>query len=200
MRPRDAAARKETNIAVSLFRRIVRILFILVGCILLVVVLLIGSLFWYATPPSDASLERRFYQHRADFEQLVRMMEEDAHMQRVAEGFTRNDDWDTELLKQRQISEQRWNQYREIFRRAGVPMGTERDDADDIEIAVWAFGLAIAERSLSYIHCDKRTAHSFANSYQPCFERMESGRFEDNDHLIRYQRIEGDWYIFEFAN
>src|SRR5882757_7292267 len=79
--------------------------------------------FWYMTPPSDASLERGFYKHRADFEQIVMMMEQDSHMQRIAEDFTRNDDWDEHPDRATEISEQRWNQHREIFHRAGVPMG-----------------------------------------------------------------------------
>lgn len=150
------------------------------------------------TPPSDASLERRFYKHRADLEQIVKMMEQDVHMQRIADDFTRNDDWDKQPMRQRGISEQRWNQYREIFHRAGVPMGTERQ-SNDIEILVWAAGLAIAGRSLSYLHCGKSSA-STVSIYPPCRERKESGRIEENDVLMRYKRIQGDWYIYEFSN
>jgi hypothetical protein len=177
-------------------RRVLRILLRAVGGIVLVAVLLIGFLFWYMTPPSDASLERRFYEHRADLEQIVTMMEHDVHMERIAEDFTRNDDWDVHLDRERQISEQRWDQYRAIFHRAGVPMGTERQ-ADDIEILAWAAGLSIAGTSLSYVHCGKSSAGNF---YRPCLERKESGSIEENDVLIRYKRIQGDWYIYEFSN
>jgi hypothetical protein len=180
----------------ALFRRVVRILLRVVGSVVLVALLLIVFLFWYVTPPSDASLERRFYEHRADLEQIVVMMEQDVHMQRIAEDFTRNDDWDVHLDRERQISEQRWNQYREIFHRAGVPMGTVRQ-SDDIEIIAWAAGLAIAGTSLSYLHCGNSSAGNF---YPPCRERKESGRIEENDILIRYKRIQGDWYIYEFSN
>ena len=200
-RPRTHCdARRARTIHLRLLRRIALILLTVVGCVLLFAAVLIGALRWYMTPPSDASLERRFYKQRADFERLVRMMEEDVHMQRVADDFTRNDDWDAAPLKQRQISEQRWNQYRECFRRAGVPMGTASDEANDIEILVWAAGLAIAGRSLSYVHCENKTAHNFSNSYEPCFEHKESGSFDGGGHVIRYKRIEGDWYIFDYSN
>jgi hypothetical protein len=150
------------------------------------------------TPPSDASLERRFQEHSADLEQIVKMMEQDVHMERIAEGFTRNDDWDKHPMRQRGISDERWNQYREIFRRAGVPKGTERQ-SDDIEIIAWTAGLAIAGTSLSYLHCGKSSAAN-QNFYPPCLERKESGRIEENGDLIRYKRIQGDWYIYEFSN
>jgi hypothetical protein len=182
----------------SLFRRVVRILLRAAAGVVLVILLLIVFLFWYMTPPSDASLERRFYEHRADLEQIVKMMEQDEHMQRIADDFTRNDDWDQHPGRAREISEQRWNQYREIFHRAGVPMGTERQ-SDDIEIMAWAAGLAIAGTSLSYLHCGKSSA-GIPSNYPPCDERKESGRIEENDVLIRYKRIEGDWYIYEFSN
>ena len=49
-----------------------------VGGVLLFVLLLAGVGIWYRTPPSDASLRRRFYEHRADLEQIVKMMEREA--------------------------------------------------------------------------------------------------------------------------
>ena len=179
-----------------MFRSVVRILLRVIAGGVLILLLLIVLFRWYMTPPSDAALERRFYEHRADLEQIVGMMEQDEHMQRIAETFTRNDDWDVNIDRGRDISEQRWNQYREIFDRAGVPMGTQRQ-SNDIEIIAWATGLVIGETSLSYLHCGKSPAGNF---YPPCRERKESGSVEANDVLIRYKRIEGDWYIYEFSN
>jgi hypothetical protein len=182
-----------------LFHRVVRILVAVVGCIVLLFLLLVGLLVWYMHPPSDLSLERRFYEHRADLEQIVNMMEQDVHMQRIASDFTRNSDWDSETLKPRQISDQRWDQYREMFRRVDVPMGIQRGVyPDDIEIMVWAAGLSIAGDSLSYLHCGKPA--KILDRYLPCIERKDSGKFENGDVFIRYKRIEGDWYLFEFSN
>src|SRR6267154_362261 len=63
----------------------------------------------------------------------------------------------------------------------------------------WAAGLAIAGTSLSYLHCGKSSAGN-VNFYPPCRERKGSGRIEENGVLIRYKRIQGDWYIYEFSN
>jgi hypothetical protein len=182
----------------SLVRRVVRILLRAIACVILLVVLLVALLFWYVTPPSDAALERRFYAHKAELEQIVRMMEQDTQMGGIAEDFTVNDDEEEHPMRERGISDQRWNEYREIFRRAGVPMGTVRQDGD-IEILAWAAGLAIAGTSLSYLHCGKSSA-AIASIYPACRERRESGKIQENDVLIRYKRIEGDWYIYEFSN
>lgn len=61
----------------KLFRN-TAILLRVVGGVLLFVLLLAGVGIWYRTPPSDASLRRRFYEHRADLEQIVKMMEREA--------------------------------------------------------------------------------------------------------------------------
>lgn len=179
-----------------MFRRIVRILLATVGCVLLVALLLIGFLFWYSTAPSDISLERRFYEHRADLEQIVKMTEQDLPMDRIAEDFTRNGDWDSQRPRpDRGISELRWNQYREIFSRADVPMGTwGAKNSNDILIGVWAFGSVVAGRTVGYVHCGKPSP-GVVNVYPPCLEQKESGKIDKNDVLIRYKRIEPDWYI-----
>jgi hypothetical protein len=194
--------------SVRLLRRIVRILLAVVGCVLLLVVVLIGAFYWHMTPPSDASLERRFYKHRADLEQIVKMMDEDVRMTRIAYDFTTTDD--DKLNDSRVFSEQRWNQYREVFRRAEVAYGTARDPkSGDVEITAWVrelapFGvISTMVHTLSYVHCGAPTA-SRVSDYAPCLERKESGKKEEDptNHigLIRYKRIEGDWYLYEFKN
>ncbi|SRR6266446_5321131 len=59
-----------------------------------------------------------FYRHRTDLEQIVKMMDEDVRMTRIAYDFTTTDK--EELNDLRVFPEQRWNQYREVFRRAKV--------------------------------------------------------------------------------
>ena len=190
----------------KLFRN-TAILLRVVGGVLLFVLLLVGVSIWYRTPPSDASLQRRFYEHRADLEQIVKMMEQDVHMAIVAQRFTgRNDDYlEWPHKGPRGISDQRWNQYRELCQRAGVPDGTKRDALGDIEIVAFPdveFSIAAASlsyaggTSLSYIHCGNELSTDPHKSYLPCVERKESGEFCDQVWQ-RYKRIEGDWYILE---
>ncbi|MGA9721646.1 MAG: hypothetical protein WBQ86_04265, partial [Candidatus Binatus sp.] len=189
-----------------LLRRIARILLAVVGCVLflahvliLLALVLVGTFYW--PPPSDASLERRFYEHRADLEQIVKMMDEDVRMTRIAYDFTTTDD--NELNESRVFPEQRWNQYREVFHRAEVAYGTARDPkSGDVEIATWdrelSFGILFTMvHTLSYVHCGTPTSHRVSD-YPPCLERKESGESAEDpqNHIgfIRYKRIEGDWY------
>jgi len=182
----------------ELFRRLAWILLKVVGGILLLVLLLTGACIWYMKPPSDTSLQRRFYERRADLEQIVKMMEQDVHMFRIAQDFTWSDD--PVSIRKIKISEDRWNQYREIFRHAGVPKGTSKDSAGDIEIIAWTAGLAIAGTTLSYVHCGKKTSTDLEKALLPCIERKESGELREKDVFIRYKRIEGDWYIYQFSD
>jgi len=115
-----------------------------------------------------------------------------------------------ELNDSRVFPQQRWDQYREVFRRAEVTYGTARDPkSGDVEIIAWdreiaPFGILFTMvHTLSYVHCGTPTA-SRASDYTPCLERKESGESAGDSQnqigLIRYKRIEGDWYIYEFKN
>jgi hypothetical protein len=177
-----------------------------VGGVLLFVLLLVGVGIWYRTPPSDASLQRRFYEHRADLEQIVKMMEQEAHVETIAKNvITRDDDvmeWPRPRTKG--IPQQRWNQYRDLFQRASVAFA-QRDTWGDVEIVArpaTEFSTDAASLSyvggtaLSYVHCGNERPTDPKKAYLPCVERKESGEFRDTVWL-RYKRIEGDWYILE---
>ena len=181
------------------------ILLRVVGGVLLFVLLLVGVGIWYRSPPSDASLQRRFYEHRADLEQIVKMMEQETHVETITkDSIIRDDDYLVSPRQPRGISEQRWNQYRELFQRAGVAF-TQGDPRGGIGIVARpSFQFSIKALSLSYaggtdvryVHCGNEPATDPTKAYLPCVERKESG--ELRDHVwVRYKRIEGDWYILE---
>lgn len=182
------------------------ILLTVVGGVLLFVLMLVGAGIWYRRPPSDASLQRRFYEHRADLEQIVKMMEQETHVETIAKNLiTRDDDvmeWPRPRTKG--IPQQRWNQYRELFQRAGVDF-IQGDSRSGIGIVVRpSIQFSIKALSLSYgggtdvryIHCGSERPTDPTKAYLPCIERKESGESRD-DMSLRYKRIEGDWYILE---
>jgi len=176
------------------------------GGVLLLVSLLVVVGIWYSTPPSDAALQRRFYENRADLEQIAKMMEQEVHVETVSkELITRDDDvmeWPRPRTKG--IPQPRWNQYRELFQRAGVAF-TQGDSRSGIGIVVRPSILfSIKALSLSYaggtdvryVHCGSERPTDPKKAYLPCVERKESGASHDQLWL-RYKRIEGDWYILE---
>jgi hypothetical protein len=176
-----------------------------VGAVLLLVLLLVGAVIWYSTPPSDASLQRRFHEHRADLEQIVKMMEQEVHVETISKKvITRDDDYLVSPRQPRGISDQRWNQYRELFQRGGVTY-TETDAWGDIEIVVRpsiqfsieALSLSYAGGTdVSYVHCGNQLPTDPQKAFLPCIERKESGELRGGVWL-RYQRIDRDWYILE---
>jgi hypothetical protein len=186
----------------------IAILLRVAGGVVLFVLLLVVVGIWYSTPPSDASLQRRFYQHRADLEQIVKMMEQEAHVETIAKNvITRDDDvmeWPRPRTKG--IPQQRWNQYRELFQRAGVAF-TQGDSRagigivarPSIQLSIEALSLSYAGGTdVRYVHCGSERPTDPEKAYLPCVERKESGELGDHDHVwLRYKRIEGDWYILE---
>jgi hypothetical protein len=166
-------------------------------------ILLTGfCLLWLSSiPPSNEYLERRFFRHRSDLEHIVAMMDQDLGMVRIAPSFTRrNDNWNENRREPEWgISRQRWDEYRTLFRRAGLPNGAQREDFGEIELFVWDVVLSIAGRSVGYLHCgspDKTPAHAFETS--PCSGHRDKGEIRNKSMIYRYKRITGDWYIFDW--
>jgi hypothetical protein len=181
------------------------ILLRVVGGVLLFVLLHVGVGVWYRSPPSDASLQRRFYEHRADFEQIVKMMEQETHVETITkDSIIRDDDYLVSPRQPRGISDQRWNQYRDLFQRAGVAFiqGDSRGGIGivarpSIRFSIEALSLSYGGGTdVRYVHCGSERPTDPKKAYLPCIERKESGELRD-DVSLRYKRIEGDWYILE---
>ncbi len=144
---------------------------------------------------SDEALRARFLAHRVDFERLVVMTNEDSHLTRIAPDFTWLDDDGSWPRKNVGISEQRWNDYKQIFREVGasdgiikyskptlilfpitsigsVPSGVEK-------------GLAYSEAPLSPVlkSLDERPSEEFWTG-------------PDRNHVLAYKPIEDHWYIY----
>src|SRR5690348_11180832 len=71
--------------------------------------------------PSDARLEKRFLGHRASFEALRRMSDDDSQYLRIASDFAQSRDGATVDLPP-----QRWKEYRRLFRDASLEDGIGR--------------------------------------------------------------------------
>ena len=79
--------------------------------------------------PSDAALERVFFEKRGTFERLAKMAEEDRKVVRIAHDFTWLEDtvaWPRPNSKIG-FSVERWDEYRTIFRELGLSAGTARN-------------------------------------------------------------------------
>ena len=168
---------------------------------------ILGLLVWGCGPhpPSDAELQERFDSHRAEYERLVQMMDEDWQMARVAPDFT----WKQDNLawprpeSQWGISRQRWDEYRKIFDQAGVKDGVTRSErSSDIILDVWSWGIVPAGTSVGYLHCGA-PRNGYSHTEPACIENRESGKGfygTSTSYGYRYKKIAPDWYILEESN
>jgi hypothetical protein len=145
--------------------------------------------------PSDQALRDRFLANRVDFERLVAMSNEDSHLTRIAPDFTWLDDDVSWPRRNVGISEQRWNDYRELFRGVGAPEGIiRRTNPTQIIFPIMteglvptslAKGLVYSEAPLSPVldSLDKRPPRELWNG-------------PDRSHVLVYKPIENHWYIY----
>ena len=145
--------------------------------------------------PSDDALRATFVSHRADFERLVVMAKEDSHLPRIAPDFTWLDDDVAWPRKNVGISEQRWSDYKQLFRKIGAPEGIlNYTNPTVIMFPIVSTGsvpsgaekgLAYSQGSLSPIlkSLDARPPKKFWNG-------------PDRDHMLAYKPIENHWYIY----
>ena len=153
-------------------------------------------------PPTDQQLETYFVDHRADFDRLKEMAEEDRHMARVAQDFTwRQDtfawprpetDWG--------ITKERWDNYRAYFHKAKVLEGiNQQEKSCDIEFIAWSWGLVTGGASISYVYCGE-PKDGYTHTLFPCIHQMKSAEKADNREHLRYKQLDGNWYLFELRD
>lgn len=145
--------------------------------------------------PTDEALRARFLAHRFDFERLVAMTNEDSHLTRIAPDFTWLDDNVAWPRKNIGISAQRWNDYRQLFRRVGASEGIMKyTNPSLILFPITSLGsvpggvekgLAYSQASLSPVlkSLDERPPEEYWNG-------------PDRTHVLVYKPIESHWYIY----
>ena len=178
-----------------------------IGLTCIAVLAVISSLWWGCGPhrPSDESLEKQFTKQRPNFERLVKMMDEDWQMSRIAPDFTWRQDTVAWPRPESEwgISRDRWDDYRKVFRRVGAKDGTtRREKSSDIIVDVWSWGIVPAGVGVGYLHCGQ-PRNGYAHTEEPCSENQESGRDmhgHSTSYGYRYRKIAPDWYIYEESN
>ena len=133
------------------------------------------SLVWWGlgpNKPSDSTLKSRFQKQRGDLERVVVMSAEDSQMSRIASDFLWRQDnlsWPRPQAEWG-ITEQRWDEYRRIFKQADFRDGVTRW-GNDVKVGVWSWGTVPAGISVNYLHCGAPSKESVA----ACIERKDTG-------------------------
>jgi len=145
--------------------------------------------------PTDEALRARFLAHRVDFERLVAMSNEDNRLSRIAPDFTwLNDDagWPRKDVG---ISDERWNDYRQKFRRVGASEGIIKyANPTLIMFPIMSIGLVPAgsEKGLVYSQAPLTPVLKSLDKSPP--DKFYDG--PDRSHVLVYKPIEDHWYIY----
>jgi hypothetical protein len=140
-------------------------------------------------------MRARFLAHRADFERLVVMANEDTHLIRIAPDFTWLDDDSAWPRKNVGFSEQRWNDYRQIFRRVGATEGIlNYNHPTLILFPIVSTGLVPTgtNKGLAYSEVPLNPILKSLDQEPP--DNLRDGR--DRTHVRAYKPIDKNWYIY----
>lgn len=145
---------------------------------------------WDRPVPTDAEMERNFSENRDDFVKLAKMFEQDTGLQRIDHDWTHVDGQSQSSRETGEpgLTEERWDEYRALFRKLGLQNGINRDvlHSETIMFFYFAKGLSVSGVSKGYYY-----------STRPM--NCKVAREEDlNKHLdgVFCKKIAENWYLF----
>jgi hypothetical protein len=132
--------------------------------------------------PSDEALMVNFEHHRGDFNQLLEMIQRDVNAKRIASDF---------MIPEGVISEERWSQYRELFRSAGVADGvTNWAPSGPVVFIASAKGFVTGGSMKGYAYLPRPPEP------QALYESLDSRPASLASNARAYRPIAEDWYIY----
>jgi hypothetical protein len=150
------------------------------------------ALEWAWSAPSDETLAKLFNQHRSDLESLVSMSREDYSVRRIANDFIWPQDPEASSAN---LPEGRWNDYRTLFRKAGLTAGLQKDSHGNVYFIAHTEGTVVSGGSKGLVYCEKTQGSS--SDFLPCTEQHDSGKFEDvKGRGSQYHRLTDHWYVY----
>ncbi len=141
--------------------------------------------------PADADLEKRFHENRKDFDELIEMSKSDSKVVRISLDFTWLDNsvaW-PRPKSELGFSEERWNQYRSVFKKLGLNEGIARPlDTDTTYLIGSTEGLVTGGSSKGYAYSAKElpTVSGSLDDYERSSPKTRPA----------YKRIEENWYLY----
>jgi hypothetical protein len=146
--------------------------------------------------PADAKLIEAFQKNEAVFNELVQMSNGDSNVIRIAHDFTRletNWAWPrpNSLLG---FSNERWDQYRALFKKANLSSGLERT-TNATSTAIFFFA---SSKGMTFRGSSKGYAYS-QEALSPLLESLDQHPFDPQNpqkHGVAFKRIKEHWYLF----
>jgi hypothetical protein len=136
---------------------------------------------------SDEELIANFQSHKAEFNRMLQMINEDKDLARV------DYDWTSpENPRTVGISQERIDEYRSLFRRAGVPRGFSAfQSKDSIEFIASSQGLAVSGSSKGYLYAKEPPSRVIDN-----LDNYRAQKSTLSPAFPVFRHIEGNWYLF----
>jgi hypothetical protein len=134
---------------------------------------------------SDTYLTGVFFKDASDFNRILAMLSQDPHIQRIDLDFVTLDTGALWKEGDPAFSNQRWDEYRILFRKVGLQNGVGRQNGNSPVVFFYARcnGTAITRDCKGYAYSEKALAPT-KNS----LDRLAPGMF--------YKRLDGGWYLF----
>lgn len=145
-----------------------------------------------APHPSDQELEANFFKNEADFDALVRMAQADPKVVRLAPDFNWLDHTAAWPRPESEwgLSNERWDEYRKLFRKLGLPTGISNLQPDGVMLFASSRGLVTGGSTKGYAYFLEDPPH--------IVDSLERASFKDS--RIAYKRLRGHWYLFYWVN
>ena len=139
--------------------------------------------------PTDADMEKAFSENRSDFDRIVRMSNEDSNLTNIRYTFTvvegKGSSSDTGDVG---LSEERWDEYRKLFKKIGLQSGIVR--GDDGSIHFLAFGVSGGFKGYFYSTSDPPIGNIKCTD-----ESLEiPGRLQNIKFICK--NLDDNWYLF----
>jgi len=146
---------------------------------------------WYYEP-SDAWLEKNFYTHEEDFNRLIAMSEEDAHVRVIYNPYpTMN------CTAASALSKSRWVDYRQRFKKLGVIGSLHRAPSISyiIYLSVYGTGSLLGGTQTGYAYSSRELSplvESMDDPLPPKEERV----YGENLSYTSYRKLKDNWYLY----
>jgi hypothetical protein len=163
-----------------------------------VIVATLSLLTWISEPPSVTTLADRFPAAQTDLELILTMAEHDSNLVRIAPTWLGTKDFRnfSAGTPGASISLERWERYRQLFKRNHIADGITRDPSTgDTFIIVQAVGILNRGNANGYLHCGSGRGHA----YIPCSSAQARGSHPHvtaGDEAYSFIRLAAGWYAY----
>jgi hypothetical protein len=136
---------------------------------------------------SDDEMIKNFQNNEADFEKLRQMATEDSEVMRIGYDFTwlKDDVSFPRPKSEKDLSEERWNEYRSLFKKLNLKDGIINYENQKI--------LFFMSKGKDYVYSVEEPSAIFNSLDKSNFDRPE---FKGKSRKIQYRKLKDNWYLY----